>query len=844
MAFSTDNIGKNCYINISENENIEDSLYGTIIGYYKNTDKNEEHYFVSINGEVKRIYDDSLVNIIEDDSGSVTPGTLIMVSGEMTEEQATQFRENIGAISIDDIGTVFVLKGSVDTVEDLPTTGNTVGDVYYVTEVSAGYIWLISDSHPNGYWEELGKTFEITVDSELSNTSENPVQNKTIALALNELHGSMDDMAEMLDSMIMLRTELTVDTTQDAWSGANWDELIAAAKNGRAVSLGVDGADAQTVLLHYDELANSAEIKIIETEPKIYYYSTLAGAVSDSNAGTVGTNADASQGTAVVSLYVDDNGLPNIVLLQNTSITSGLLFKRNAVLDLNGHKITAELGNPESHAYAVLVSGGLRIKGQTLGSAIESNTGSGPAVTLLYNHIGSYLEVLGGEYTVNAAETTIGVCVRNYGNVLLKDMTINATAQKVGGITSGSGSVSLRQNNNIQNVTVNVVGLSNSARAIDIQNAESTFISNCHLYANSDTESGRVYGIYIDNTSKPTIIQNSEIVADSNYHFADGSYTVLSTGINTGTMCSYLLLQNCTVKGCHASAELHCSTDIDGGYYSSAGHGVYFSGAATVHRVKGAEMDDLYVGTHTNTNQNHVGAYIGGNSGISVYADNTNVSGSNYSWVLRNSSGESDNALYISNSNINNKTIRIDDTTTLRLYLGEGNSFDANDTTRPANVVETGADYTFTPTATEISYSGQPVTGSLTERDPGSVAIREISLKSSGGAVVTDYALVQTDELSSYDLRPVVVTVSGATPTITPATNTIYNCGELTSLTISNPPATGAYSIVFTSGSTATVTMFPASILGLENFAAEANTIYEINVLDNRAVIGSWAVSI
>ncbi len=89
-----------------------------------------------------------------------------------------------------------------------------------------------------------------------------------------------------------------------------------------------------------------------------------------------------------------------------------------------------------------------------------------------------------------------------------------------------------------------------------------------------------------------------------------------------------------------------------------------------------------------------------------------------------------------------------------------------------------------------------------------------------------------------------VVTVSGTTPTITPAANTIYNCGELTSLTISNPPATGAYSIVFTSGATATTTTIPATILGLEDFAAEANTLYEINVLDNRAVVGSWAVSV
>lgn len=86
--------------------------------------------------------------------------------------------------------------------------------------------------------------------------------------------------------------------------------------------------------------------------------------------------------------------------------------------------------------------------------------------------------------------------------------------------------------------------------------------------------------------------------------------------------------------------------------------------------------------------------------------------------------------------------------------------------------------------------------------------------------------------------------VSGSTPTIIPEADTVYNCGEVTSLTISNPPATGAYSVVFTSGATATVTTFPATILGLEDFAAEANTLYEINVLDSRAVIGSWAVSV
>lgn len=98
--------------------------------------------------------------------------------------------------------------------------------------------------------------------------------------------------------------------------------------------------------------------------------------------------------------------------------------------------------------------------------------------------------------------------------------------------------------------------------------------------------------------------------------------------------------------------------------------------------------------------------------------------------------------------------------------------------------------------------------------------------------------------LNSLELTAeTTVTVSSTTPTITPEANTLYNCGTLTRLTITDPPASGAYSIVFTSGATPTVTTIPATILGLENFAAEANTLYEINVLDNRAVVGAWEVT-
>lgn len=92
-------------------------------------------------------------------------------------------------------------------------------------------------------------------------------------------------------------------------------------------------------------------------------------------------------------------------------------------------------------------------------------------------------------------------------------------------------------------------------------------------------------------------------------------------------------------------------------------------------------------------------------------------------------------------------------------------------------------------------------------------------------------------------LEGTTVTVEGSTPTITPAANTIYNCGTLDSLTISNPPTSGAYSIVFTSGATATDLAVPPSIVMPDGFSVDANTRYEINVLDGYVVVGSWAVS-
>lgn len=62
--------------------------------------------------------------------------------------------------AINGLGSVFTLKGSVQSVSNLPTTGNQIGDVWYVVDESVGYIWL-NDGTTNK-WEQLGLPIDLS----------------------------------------------------------------------------------------------------------------------------------------------------------------------------------------------------------------------------------------------------------------------------------------------------------------------------------------------------------------------------------------------------------------------------------------------------------------------------------------------------------------------------------------------------------------------------------------------------------------------------------------------------------------------------------------------------------
>ena len=76
------------------------------------------------------------------------------------------------------------------------------------------------------------------------------------------------------------------------------------------------------------------------------------------------------------------------------------------------------------------------------------------------------------------------------------------------------------------------------------------------------------------------------------------------------------------------------------------------------------------------------------------------------------------------------------------------------------------------------------------------------------------------------------VSVSGTTPTINAKAGIRYVCGEVATLDFT-PSQTGICDVVFTSGSTPTVVTLPSTVKFPDGaFTAEADTTYEINILD------------
>lgn len=104
------------------------------------------------------------------------------------------------------LGSVFTIKGSVSQYSDLPSSGNTVGDVYYVEydeTISSvlypgqvGYIWITINN--TSKWEQLGQTINVSefvmIDDLASTTGNRTDITMTQAAITNAIPTNVSDL--------------------------------------------------------------------------------------------------------------------------------------------------------------------------------------------------------------------------------------------------------------------------------------------------------------------------------------------------------------------------------------------------------------------------------------------------------------------------------------------------------------------------------------------------------------------------------------------------------------------------------------------------------------------------
>ncbi len=395
------------------------------------------------------------------------------------------------------------------------------------------------------------------------------------------------------------------------------------------------------------------------------YYSDALQAIAVINGSSYeDATSTTTKNQANVALYVDENDVPNLVILKDTVLDTAIEPSSDMILKLGGKSLTFNSDNGIN-----VTSGDVTIDGTINGSKI-SLTNDSQKTTLAQVNNGS-LTLNGGTYETTAnsvgteAEPNASILVGSNGTLTVDDA--NITAEDI-----GSGTV---------------VG-------ILVESGGSAVVSN------SDIEVSAFDSLGNDGIRNKGImtLNNTNVSGYGNYtaNAAGTAYATNSRGINNEGI---MTLKNCNVYGAHSGIRNPGTLYIDGGTYEGYGHGgIYFAGGSTTSYVKNATVGytDMKVGyADSVAGTNSAGFYIGGADNVVIYMDSCEISGPMYPFVLRSSGGEENNALYISNSNINEDMTKYprNDGSKNRIYIGAGNNFAVKDVYVEEYSEETDVDY-------------------------------------------------------------------------------------------------------------------------------------------------------
>ena len=343
---------------------------------------------------------------------------------------------------------------------------------------------------------------------------------------------------------------------------------------------------------------------------------TYYGSLSDALSGTAGSSDPNGADVAVEKI---DNKV-FIKLLQDIELTQMLSLDSNITLDLNGHKITSNIPKAISVNANVILSGAVSGSGIT---AVASDNNEAN----LFDVISGSLQINGGTYSVT---TKNAGTAKNQAEVfhVAKGANLNMNGAVVTATNTENGSV--------------VGVLADEGSVVDLTNTKITVSSGLGL---------ENVGVYSKGDVK---ISNCEIVAKSDYTANEAGTDYASH--SRGVYCEGKLeMYDSYVWGSHSGVTAKGDVYVDGGTYEGYGHGgIYFSGNDSTSYIYNAAINwaEMKEGTYADTGAgtNEAGMYVGSASNMTVTMDNCNIYGTFYGIVLRNSSGENNNKVYVSNS--------------------------------------------------------------------------------------------------------------------------------------------------------------------------------------------------
>lgn len=384
-------------------------------------------------------------------------------------------------------------------------------------------------------------------------------------------------------------------------------------------------------------IINSPKLKLQKQDAErffqVYYYATLSTAFLDINQDSLGAYSIVDEKEAGALVYKEkDNTFVCQVLKDAKDLE--VAIAANVSIDLDGHTVIIK------DSASIAINGMCRISNGSI-SALSNGQGTAENPYILFNVQSGSIALRNISLTVkdNNGGTVYGVSINEECEGIITDSIIQ--------VISKTG---------LMSYCVNNFGV------CTIEDSILEAISN--HYANA---AGNNYG------------QTARAV-----------YSEVN---------SFTTFKNCYIYGAHSGATIKGKLFVDGGIYAGYSHGgFYISSSKGVKllnaTIRETELPDGYIDDGI-AGTNNAGIYIGGTSNMSLYVDNCNFYGKAQPIVLRGSSGESNNILYISNSRINkdytHNGVRNDGSNQIR--IGVNNNFDNSNLKYNGNYEYTDMDY-------------------------------------------------------------------------------------------------------------------------------------------------------